>query len=174
MKVVSKTLPNLSVLLISVSTKRVVFMDRMWKCRYCGFNDSIPWCKCGAAINKAASAAVPRASARCLKNIAAATAPGPTCGSGRYAPDRGCQRSWLGLRRRYAKRTQRIAESFAYPEPGSNRHILSDIGVWDQRVYRFRHPGLVWSRYAIDLFWGLQRYRFSVIKQNFLFIFAPA
>ena len=135
MKVVSKTLPNLSVLLISVSTKRVVFMDRMWKCRYRGVNDSIPWCKCGAAINKAASAAVPRASARCLKNIAAATAPGPTCGSGRYAPDRGCQRSWLGLRRRYAKRTQRIAESFAYPEPGSNRHILQGYCIltdlWD-------------------------------------------
>ena len=47
-------------------------------------------CNRGTAINKAASAAVPRASARCLKNIAAATAPGPTCGSGRYAPERGC------------------------------------------------------------------------------------
>ena len=30
---------------------------------------------------------------------------------------------------------------FQYPEPGSNRHRGEPTGVWDQRVYRFRHPG---------------------------------
>ena len=33
---------------------------------------------------------------------------------------------------------------FSYPEPGSNRHSLAATGVWDQRVYRFRHPGNFW------------------------------
>ena len=30
-----------------------------------------------------------------------------------------------------------------YPEPGSNRHRGEPTGVWDQRVYRFRHLGLL-------------------------------
>jgi len=38
------------------------------------------------------------ASARCSPNIEAAGTPGPTEGSGRYAPDRGCLQSRLGLR----------------------------------------------------------------------------
>ena len=29
-----------------------------------------------------------------------------------------------------------------YPEPGSNRHGSESTGVWDQRVYQFRHPGV--------------------------------
>ena len=28
-----------------------------------------------------------------------------------------------------------------YREPESNRHECNLIGVWDQRVYQFRHPG---------------------------------
>lgn len=30
-----------------------------------------------------------------------------------------------------------------YPEPDSNRHASEDIGVWDQRVYQFRHRGIL-------------------------------
>ena len=28
-----------------------------------------------------------------------------------------------------------------YPGPESNRHGIATIGVWDQRVYQFRHLG---------------------------------
>ena len=38
------------------------------------------------------------ASARCSQNIEAAGTPGPTEGSGRYAPDRGCQRQLTGVK----------------------------------------------------------------------------
>ena len=44
--------------------------------------------------------AVASASARLLQKVEAAGPPDPTIGSGRYAPNRGCQRSWLGLRNR--------------------------------------------------------------------------
>ena len=38
------------------------------------------------------------ASARCSQNIEAAGTPGPTEGSGRHAPDRGCQRQLTGVK----------------------------------------------------------------------------
>ena len=38
------------------------------------------------------------ASARCSQNIEAAGTPGPTEGSGRYAPDRGCQHQLTGVK----------------------------------------------------------------------------
>ena len=33
-----------------------------------------------------------------------------------------------------------------YPGPGSNRHEVTLIGFWDQRVYQFRHPGIEYKR----------------------------
>ena len=48
-------------------------------------------------ISKRISAAS-SASARCSQNIEAAGTPGPTEGSGRYAPDRGCQRQLTGVK----------------------------------------------------------------------------
>ena len=36
---------------------------------------------------------------------------------------------------------QGFISSEKYPEPGSNRHSITATGVWDQRVYQFRHPG---------------------------------
>ena len=39
------------------------------------------------------------ASARCSQNIEAAGTPGPTEGSGRYAPERGCQRQLTGVKK---------------------------------------------------------------------------
>ena len=31
-----------------------------------------------------------------------------------------------------------------YPKSGSNRYDIAITGVWDQRVYQFRHPG-IWN-----------------------------
>ena len=39
------------------------------------------------------------------------------------------------------KKRKISSSSFSYPEPGSNRHRGEPTGVWDQRVYRFRHLG---------------------------------
>ena len=30
-----------------------------------------------------------------------------------------------------------------YPGSGSNRYDIAITGVWDQRVYQFRHPGII-------------------------------
>ena len=56
---------------------------------------------------------------------------------------------WLGTIREQLQNSKEIIIWFSnnyllavYPEPGSNRHDIAIIGVWDQRVYRFRHPGM--------------------------------
>ena len=54
-----------------------------------------------------------------------------------------------------------------YPEPGSNRHGSESTGVWDQRVYQFRHLGISkkWmQKYAY--FWY-----FEISGPSFLQIF---
>ena len=48
-----------------------------------------------------------------------------------------------------------------YPDPGSNRDGSESTGVWDQRVYRFRHLGIVVSRLRV------QRYCFILNLQTF-------
>ena len=58
--------------------------------------------------------------------------------------------------------------SFLYPDPGSNRDGSESTGVWDQRVYRFRHLGIlkqVVSRLR------MQRYNFFICVQTFLQFF---
>ena len=39
-----------------------------------------------------------------------------------------------------------------YPEPGSNRHGSESTGVWDQRVYQFRHLGISGCK-SMCFFW---------------------
>ena len=53
-----------------------------------------------------------------------------------------------------------VVELNSYPEPGSNRHGSESTGVWDQRVYRFRHLGFsAVQRYndfsTYQAFWGV-------------------
>ena len=53
-----------------------------------------------------------------------------------------------------------IIRHFLYPDPGSNRDGFYSTGVWDQRVYRFRHLG----------FCGAKLYKLFVLCK-FLIIF---
>ena len=100
-----------------LSTKMAVFMDKMWKCRNFGLNNSILWCKCGAKTKR--KIANPWKSKTC---------------------DSKCTRS--------RDRT------------GTD----CSTGVWDQRVYRFRHPGWLLFSVGIEVLdwnsapkvWGLQ------------------
>ena len=51
-----------------------------------------------------------------------------------------------------------------YPEPGSNRHGSESTGVWDQRVYQFRHLGFCVAK--VKQFCELC----NTCPENFLFI----
>ena len=60
-------------------------------------------CLCNILHNKSFTvkrrfSAASSASARCSQNIEAAGTPGPTEGSDRYAPNRGCQRQLTGVK----------------------------------------------------------------------------
>ena len=55
-------------------------------------------CLCNMYTVTRRISAASSASARCSQNIEAAGTPGPTEGSGRYAPDRGCQRQLTGVK----------------------------------------------------------------------------
>ena len=39
---------------------------------------------------------------------------------------------------------------YSYPDPGSNRDGSESTGVWDQRVYRFRHLGITNTSLFLD------------------------
>ena len=55
-------------------------------------------CLCNIYTISRRISAASSASARCSQNIEAAGTPGPTEGSGRHAPDRGCQRQLTGVK----------------------------------------------------------------------------
>ena len=38
-----------------------------------------------------------------------------------------------------------------YPDPGSNRDGSESTGVWDQRVYRFRHLGIYETKICFSI-----------------------
>ena len=64
-----------------------------------------------------------------------------------------------------------ITRGIAYPEPGSNRHGSESTGVWDQRVYQFRHLGVLASA-KIDYFLISAKYfsAFSELNLQPLFV----
>ena len=55
-------------------------------------------CLCNMYTVTRRFSAASSASARCSQNIEAAGTPGPTEGSDRYAPNRGCQRQLTGVK----------------------------------------------------------------------------
>ena len=58
-----------------------------------------------------------------------------------------------------------------YPDPGSNRDGSESTGVWDQRVYQFRHLGVLASAKVIYFFISAKYFSaFSEINLQRLFV----
>ena len=72
-------------------------------------------CLCNTYTIARRISAASSASARCSQNIEAAGTPGPTKGSGRHAPDRGCQRQLTGVKTAAEKKMLGItAEHYSF------------------------------------------------------------